>query len=94
MKKLNEFLRHNPKYRALQKPLKAARICEVAREYSKGRFEVISFRAGLLTVGVSSSAEAANLQAESQKIIDEINQKIGENSVERLRFKISNYSNF
>ena len=81
-------MRHNPKYKAYQKPLEAAKICEVARDYSNGRFEVISFRAGLLTIGVSSSSEAANLQAESQKIIDEINSKLGENSVKRIRFKI------
>jgi len=89
MKKIDEFLKHNPKYRALHKPLEAARICDVARLQAHGRFSVVSFRQGLLTVAVSSSAAASNLHMDSQKIIDEINQKIGENSVKRIRFKLT-----
>jgi len=89
MKKIDEFLKHNPKYRALHKPLEAAKICDIARSQSHNRFNVISFRDGLLSLSVSSSAEAANLQAESQKIMAGINMKIGENLVKRLRLKIA-----
>ncbi len=88
MKKIDHFLRHNPKYKSLQKPLEAARICGVARELAQGRFEVVSFKEGLLTLAVSNSSEAANLQAESQKIMNEINQKVGDIAVKNIRFKI------
>ena len=88
MKKIGKMLRHNPKYKRMQKPLEAAEVCDVARAISKGRFGVISFKNGLLTVSVQSSAAAANLQAESQEIIDEINQKVGKRVVEKIRFKI------
>lgn len=89
MKKIDHFLRHNPKYKRLQKPLEAARICGAARTLARGRFEVISFKQGLLTLAISNSSQAANLQAENQKIIKEINQKIGERAVKNIRFKIT-----
>ena len=88
MYNIKKFLKSNPKYKRLQKPLQAAKICAAARSQAHSRFEVVSFRGGLLTLAVGSSSEAANLQAESQKIIDEINQKLGENSVRNIRFKI------
>ena len=88
MKKINEFLKHNPKYLRLQKPLKAARVCKAAQGYSNGRFGIISFREGVLSLSCRTSAEASNLQMDSQKIIDEINKKIGEQTVEKLKFKL------
>lgn len=91
MKKISKIFSDNPRYRRLRKPLEAAAICDIAREISQGQyhaFSVISFRGGLLTVGVSSSAAAANLQAESSKIMAKINQKIGEDKVKRIRFKL------
>ncbi len=88
MKKIDELFRHNPKFKGYQKPLEAAKICDIARAQSDGRFDAISFRGGLLTIAVNSPAEASNLQMESPKIIDEINQKLGENLVKDIRFKI------
>ena len=49
---------------------------------------MISFRNGLLTLAVQSSFQAANLQAENESFISELNQKLGEKAVERVRFKI------
>ena len=89
MKKIGKFLDNNPRYKRLQKPLEAAEVCERARAISEGRFEVISFRNGLLTIACSSPAQAANLQTESQEIIDKINSKLGESKVKRMRFKIN-----
>lgn len=88
MKKLSKFLSHNPKYQRYQKPLEAARVCEAARTMARHRFEVISYKNGLLTVSVQSPAAAGNLQAESTEIVEEINQKIGGNKVKKIRFKI------
>lgn len=81
-------LLHGSKYTRLSGPLKAARVCEQARVAANGRFNVLSFRDGLLTVGVKNSGEAANLQLESNQIIDNINKELGEEIVKRLRFKI------
>lgn len=89
MKKIDEFIKHNPKYRKLQKPLQAAEVCEAARALAHGHYDVISFKGGLLTLGVSSSSQAANLQMESGKIISDINKKLGKEMVERIRFRIT-----
>jgi len=88
MDKINKQFRHNPRYLKLRKPLEAARICGVALRLAQGRFEVISFKQGLLTLATKNSGEAANLQLESQKIIDEVNQKVGEDVVKNIRYKI------
>lgn len=81
-------MRYNPRYKRYQKPLEAAKVCEAAREISEHRYSVISFKNGLLTVSCTSSAAAANLQAESQEIISQINQKVGEKVIKKIRLKI------
>lgn len=88
MKKVRQILSDNPRYNRYKKPLEAANICDVARAEGKGRFGVISYSRGTICLSVNSPAEAANLQAESQKIIDELNQKLGQEIVKRVRFKI------
>ena len=88
MDNIKNFLDRHPKYRGLSKPLHAAKICEAARAQADGRFEVISYHDGLLTLGISSSAAAADIQAESTQIIAEINKKLGQELVKKLRTKI------
>lgn len=88
MDKVNNILKHHSKYSALRKPLEAAGVCETARVVADGRFSIISFKNGLLTVGITSSAQAMNLQAESPVIIKNINDKIGRKAVEKIRYKI------
>jgi len=85
---INRFLAGNPKYTRLAKPLQAAGICDKAREYAQGRFEVISFNDGLLKLGVKSPSQSMTLQAESAKIIRELNEKIGVEVVKKLAYKI------
>jgi hypothetical protein len=88
MKKIDHDFRHNPRYLKLSKPLEAANVCDIARLLSRGRFEVVSFKQGLLTISVSNSSEAANLQMENQKLIDEINTKIGRMAIQDIRLRI------
>lgn len=88
MKKVSHFLSDNPRYNRYKKPLEAAKVCEATRELGKGRFGVISFSRGLLSLSVSSPAQMMELQAQSDGLINEINQKLRENIVERVRFKI------
>ena len=71
-----------------KKPLLAARVCDAARSISESRFEVISYKNGLLTLGVSSSAQAGNLQMESEDLVEKINQKLDDKLVEKIRFKL------
>lgn len=88
MDNIKKFLSHNPKYNRYKKPLEAANVCDSARSVAEGRYDVISFRAGLLTLSVTSAAAAANLSLDSEKLKKEINTKIGEEMVKKLRFKI------
>lgn len=88
MDNIQNFLSHGSKYNKFSKPLQAAKVCDTARSLADGRFEVISFKDGLLTLGTSSSSQAANLQAESTQIIAQINQKLEQVLVRKLRFKI------
>ncbi len=88
MKKINKILTSDPRFKRFQKPLEAAEICECARRVAQQQYIIVSFSGGLLTVSCSTSAQAANLQAESGQIIEKINQKMGENKVKRIRFKI------
>ena len=90
MEKINKFLRSNPKYKRLQKPLEAARVCDIARKQLPGHVKIVSFIRGVLCLSTQNSAEASNLQCESALMIDLINKKIGENLVKRFRFKIEN----
>lgn len=85
---INNIFKGNPKYLRLQKPLQAANVCDTARTLTHYRFDVISFKDGLLTLGVNSSAQAANLQMQSTQIIKEVNQKLGQILVEKIRTKI------
>lgn len=89
MKHIKYYLSNNPRYSRYKKPLEAAHVCDMARRQANGRFGVVSFRRGLLTLSVESPAAAANLNADSEKIIKELNKKIGHKAVERLRFKIN-----
>ena len=86
--KISRIIGHNDKLKRIQKPLEAAAICEAARSVASGRFGIQSFKNGLLTLEVTTSAAAANLHAQQSQIIDEINKKLGKDIVEKVRFKI------
>jgi len=88
MENIKKIINRQSKLRRYQKPLEAAEVCKIAEGIYEGRFEIISFKNGLLTVAVNSSAAAASLQSEQATIIDKINRKIGEEKVKRIRFKI------
>ena len=89
MDNISKFLKHNSKFQRLAGPLRAAQICDTARGLADGRFDVLSFKDGLITLRVSSAPAAADLQLQSQKIINSINEKVGQKFVQRIRWKIS-----
>lgn len=88
MENINNFLSNNAKYIKLSKPLTAARVCETAREGANGRFSVVSFKQGLLTLGVTDPTAGTNLRFIEPEIIEEINTKLGQKMVEKLMFKV------
>ncbi len=89
MKKIQNIFSNDPRFQRLQKPFEAAEICETARLVSNGRYNIVSFKDGLLTASCSSTYEASNLQSEIAQIISSINKKIGEEKVKRVRFRIN-----
>lgn len=93
MRKISNIFGNNPRYTKMQKPLEAAEVCDAARVIAKGHYEIISYKNGLLTLGCSSPMIAQELQSKSLDIMASINKKLGRTAVERIRFKISNYSN-
>lgn len=88
MDNIKQFLKHNSKFQRLAGPLTAAHVCDTVRALADDRFTVVSFREGLLTLTVESSAAAANLQTELPKLIEEINNKLESKLVEKIRLKI------
>ncbi len=85
---ISKILAGQSKLKRYQKPLEASRVCQTARGCIDPRWNIISFKNGLLTVGVTSSAEAANLQMKSIEIIECINKKLGQEMVKRLRYRV------
>lgn len=88
MDKINSIFNRGSKYQSLAGPLRAAQICDSARAFADGRFTTLSYVDGLLTVGVESSAAAANLTFETEKIIKQINEKVGQDFIKKIRIKI------
>lgn len=88
MEDINKLMRSNSKFAKLAGPLRAAEVCEVARARAHDRFTVVSFHEGLLTLGATEPAAANNLQLDSPKIIQDINDRLGQKWVEKIRIKI------
>lgn len=88
MDHINNSFSDNTKYQRLKKPLQAAKVCEEARKQAHARYEVISFRDGLLTIGIKNSSQAMEIQMQSQNIIEGINRELGKEMVKKIRYKI------
>jgi hypothetical protein len=88
MDKLSRFLNSNSKYTRLSEPLRAAQVCDTARALANDRFAVVSFKDGLLTLSTTSASASANLQMETSSIMTDINTKLGQELVKKIRIKI------
>jgi len=73
---------------AINKQFRAAYICSAAQQVLGSEAVVVSFRDGTLSLAVSSSAQAANIQIQTSQILGEVNKKIGADKVTKLRFKV------
>lgn len=74
---------------ASNKQFRTAYICSVAQEVLGSEATVVSFREGKLVLAISSSAQAASIQIQSNKIVRSINEKLGSDVVMELRFRVS-----
>lgn len=88
MDHINKHFQQIPRYARLQKPLAAANVCDAARELGKGRFGVVSFKDGLLTLQANSPSAANNLRMELYQLQKELNTKLKQELVKQIRIKI------
>jgi hypothetical protein len=66
----------------------ASRICFIAKSVSNNEFEPKSFKNGMLTIIVKNNIIASEIQMNSASIIKKINQKIGSETIKKIKFKI------
>jgi hypothetical protein len=85
---IGDILARRLKHYGLGRAAQAAHICAVAKKLSKGEFEPVSFRSGILKISVDSSARAHLLRLKQGKIISAVNHELGRKWVERIVFKI------
>ena len=82
---INESLGKRLNQRSLAVTATAAFVCHMANEVSNGRFKVVSFKNGTLTLAASSSAAAQDLKFQQAELLDQINQKLKTSLVKSLR---------
>lgn len=87
-KKINQLLPKQLHQKNLHNLAQAAYVCHLADQLAKGRYNAISFKNGVLTLGVKNNFEAIALQSEQMLIILEINKKLGQDSIKRLKYRI------
>lgn len=86
--KVDEIIDRRAKYYGLHDQIEAARICFEAKRLYTIQLEPISFKNGILTVSVKKSTEAQELQFKEKEVIKKLNQKIGQEVVKHLKFRL------
>jgi len=90
--KLAQILPKRIAHYGLEQEATSAQVCFEAKKAAPGRFEPISFKNDVLTIKVKNSLAAQELQAEKDKIIDKINQRLKHLStkleVKKIRFRV------
>ena len=89
MDKLDKILGQALAKKGLGKATQGAMVCFYAQEWAKGRFRSISYQNGILKLAVDSSSASAELQIQEQKIIDDLNTRIGRKVVRQVRIIVS-----
>lgn len=74
---------------ASNKQFRTAYICSTAQQILGSEATVVSFNDGKLALTIGSSAQAASIQIQSNKIVRSINEKLGSDVVAELRFRVS-----
>lgn len=86
--KIDKVLKKQLNKVSLGDSAQAAYVCYVANEVSAGKYQAISYRGGVLEIGVKNNIEAMQIQADKTNIMGEINCKLKNQKVEKLRYKI------
>jgi hypothetical protein len=89
MEKLDKILHNSLHRKAIGKVATSAEICFYASEWGNGRFEAVSFLNGTLKLSVPSSPAAADLEIQSDILIDAVNKKCEQNLVKSVRIIIA-----
>jgi len=66
----------------------ASLVCDAAKEVSADQFEPVSFKGGVLKVRVPNASRAHLVRLGQDQIILKVNQALGEEKVEKIRFEI------
>lgn len=85
--KLSKILPVRIAHYGLSKQATASQVCFIAAKFSNNRFEPVSFKNNTLVIKVNSPLASQELQADKEKIINQINQKLGQDLVKKLRFR-------
>lgn len=76
------------KKRYPSQPLQASQIVAVAQKVLGDKAQAISYSEGSLRVAVPNPYVASEMRANSQDVIQAINQKLGRETIERLVFRL------
>lgn len=89
MEKINYTLKRVINKKGLYLATEAARVCYLANEWAKGRFEAISFSRGALKLRVDNHAATQECQMLSQRLIEHLNDVLDGEVIKRVRWQVS-----
>lgn len=85
MENLKRTLEKRFRVLGILEPILAVRICATANQIAKGQFQASKFRNGVLYVKVPNSSFAQQVQLTQRSWLREINQKLGQDLVQRIK---------
>ncbi len=93
--KIQDILKRRLAHYGLDKAAAAARVCAVAKEVGEahvssagGKFEVISFKNGVLKIAVKSIAAAHMIRLRQKTLILKINEELKSDLVKKIKFTL------
>lgn len=89
MYKLDKILKIMVNKRGLRKATDAARICYLADEWAKGRFEAISYDRGVLKLRCDNHCAAQEAQMLEEELLEYIGEVMESGVVKRVRWQVS-----
>lgn len=85
---ITHLLKQRMAHYGLGMQYEASLVCDAAKKVSDGRFEPVSFKDGALKVRVPNASRAHLVRLGQDQIISKVNQVLGEEKVEKIRFEI------
>lgn len=72
----------------LGRTAQSAYICRVAEDVLEGKYKIISYLQGVLTIAVKNNYQAMQIQAEKTAILKKINLKLGQQKITAIKFRL------